>query len=287
MLLANTALILWCLFSWPEWLAKATLLSYSKPVRAFLAVGFLNILLLIKALVLFEGGFSKWIKVGAALLMSVVITLLSRELYEGYMDLKMSILILFLLFGSFYLILSGNKDWSRKALLVISLAIVFVAGLFVNPVVSGLDAVYQQNLIKKIQQINSADNGLWIVDSGAEIGFPIINLPLMAGAPTINSTNVYPVLERWHLLDPDGSEEDIYNRYAHISMNLTNTNSETNFALKSPDLFEVNLNIADLEKLEVSYVFSKRDLSRLSNEEVSLVELADENGFRIYIVNYN
>ena len=287
MLLANTALILWCLFSWPEWLAKATLLSYSKPVRAFLAVGFLNILLLIRALELFEGGFSKSIKVGAALLMSVVITLLSRELYEGYMDLKMSILILFLLFGSFYLILSGNKDWSRKALLVISLAIVFVAGLFVNPVVSGLDAVYQQNLIKKIQQINSADNGLWIVDSGAEIGFPIINLPLMAGAPTINSTNVYPILERWHLLDPDGSEEDIYNRYAHISMNLTNTNSETNFALKSPDLFEVNLNIADLEKLEVSYVFSKRDLSRLSNEEVSLVELADENGFRIYIVNYN
>ncbi|WP_423219223.1 DUF7657 domain-containing protein [Acetobacterium malicum] len=287
MLLANTALILWCLFSWPEWLAKATLLSYSKPVRAFLAVGFLNILLLIKALVLFEGGFSKWIKVGAALLMSVVITLLSRELYEGYLDLKMNILILFLLFGSFYVILSGNKDWARKALLVISLAIVFVAGLFVNPVVSGLDAVYQQNLIKKIQQINSADNGLWIVDSGAEIGFPIINLPLMAGAPTINSTNVYPVLERWHLLDPDGSEEDIYNRYAHISMNLTNTNSETNFALKSPDLFEVNLNIADLEKLEVSYVFSKRDLSTLSNEEVSLIELADENGFKIYTVNYN
>jgi len=287
MLLANTALILWCLFSWPEWLAKATLLSYSKPVRAFLAVGFLNILLLIKALVLFEGGFSKWIKVGAALLMSVVITLLSRELYEGYLDLKMSILILFLLFGSFYVILSGNKDWARKALLVISLAIVFVAGLFVNPVVSGLDAVYQQNLIKKIQQINSADNGLWIVDSGAEIGFPIINLPLMAGAPTINSTNVYPVLERWHLLDPDGSEEDIYNRYAHISMNLTNTNSETNFVLKSPDLFEVNLNIADLEKLEVSYVFSKRDLSTLSNEEVSLAELADENGFKIYTVNYN
>lgn len=287
MLLANTALILWCLFSWPEWLAKATLLSYSKPVRAFLAVGFLNILLLIKALVLFEGGFSKWIKVGAALLMSVVMTLLSLEQYEGYLDFKMSILILFLLFGSFYVILSGNKDWARKALLVISLAIVFVAGLFVNPVVSGLDAVYQQNLIKKIQQINSADNGLWIVDSGAEIGFPIINLPLMAGAPTINSTNVYPILERWHLLDPDGSEEDIYNRYAHISMNLTNTNSETNFVLKSPDLFEVNLNIANLEKLEVSYVFSKRDLSTLSNEEVSLIELADENGFKIYTVNYN
>lgn len=287
MLLANVALILWCLFPWPEWLAKATLLSYSKPVRAFLAVGFLNILLMIRALALFDGEFSKWVKAGTAVLMSVVITLLSVKIYEGYFDLKMSILILFILFGSFYVILSGNKDWARKALLVISLVIVFVAGLFVNPVVRGLDAIYQQDLIKKIQQINSGENGLWIVDSGAEIGFPVINLPLMAGAPTINSTNVYPTLERWHLLDPDGSEEEIYNRYAHISMNLTNTNSETKFVLKSPDLFEVNLDINDLQKLEVSYVFSKRDLSMLSNEEVSFDELADENGFKIYTVNYN
>jgi len=287
MLLANAALILWCLFPWPEWLAKATLLSYSKPVRAFLAVGFLNILLLIRSLALFEGEFSKWIKAGTALLMSVVITLLSLKIYEGYLDLKMSILILFFLFGSFYVILRGNKEWARKVLLMISLVIIFVAGLFVNPVVSGLDAIYQQDLIKKIQQINSVENGLWIVDSGAEIGFPVLNLPLMAGAPTINSTNVYPTLERWHLLDPDGSEEEIYNRYAHISMNLTNMNNETNFVLKSPDLFEVNLNIADLEKLEVSYVFSKRDLTMLSNEKISFDELADENGFKLYAINYN
>ena len=287
MLVANAALILWCLFPWPEWLAKATLLSYSKPVRAFLAVGFLNILLLIRSLALFEGEFSKWTKAGAALLMSVVITLLSLKIYEGYLDLKMSILILFFLFGSFYVILSGNKNWARKALFVISLVIVFVAGLFINPVVSGLDGIYQLNLIKKIQQINTAENGLWIVDSGTEIGFPVINLPLMAGAPTINSTNVYPSLERWHLLDPDGSEEKIYNRYAHISINLTNTNNETSFVLKSPDLFEVNLNINDLEKMEVAYVFSKRDLSLFSSEKVTFKELADENGFKLYSINYN
>lgn len=286
MLITNMILILWCLFPWPEWLAKATLLSYSKPVRAFLAVGFLNILLLIRSLAFFEGEFSKWVRASSAMVMSLVITLLAFKTYEGYLGLKMSILILFFLFGSFYIILSGNKDWARKALIVVSLVIVFVAGLFVNPVVSGLDAVYELNLIKKIQQINTAENGLWIVDSGAEIGFPVINLPLMAGAPTINSTNVYPTLERWRLLDQDGSEEKIYNRYAHISINLTNTDNETNFVLKSPDLFEVNLNINDLEKLKVSYVFSKRDLSMLSNEKISFDERADENGFKVYAINY-
>ena len=102
MLVTNAILIVWCLLPWPEWLAKVTLLSYSKPVRAFLAVGFLNILLLIRALALFEGAFSKWVKVGSAMLMSLVITLLAFKTYEGYLDLKMSILILFFLFGSFY-----------------------------------------------------------------------------------------------------------------------------------------------------------------------------------------
>lgn len=287
MLATNAILIVWCLLPWPEWLAKVTLLSYSKPVRAFLAVGFLNILLLIRALALFEGAFSKWVNVFSAMMMSLVVILLALKTYEGYFDLKMTMLILVFLLGSFYVILSANKDWARKALLGISLLIVFVAGLFVNPVVSGLDGIYELNVIKKIQQINTAENGLWIVDSGAEIGFPIINLPLMAGAPTINSTNVYPTLERWHLLDPDGSEEEVYNRYAHISMNLTGVDHETNFVLKSPDLFEVNLNLNDLEKLEVAYVFSKRDLSMLSNEKVSFDELADENGFKIYAINYH
>ncbi|WP_303871821.1 hypothetical protein [Acetobacterium wieringae] len=287
LLLTNAMMIMWCLFPWPEWLAKITLLSYSKPVRAFLAVGFLNILLLIRALSLFEGAFSKWFKVGSALLMSLGITLLAFKTYEGYLDLKMSMIILLLLFGSFYVILSGNKEWARKTLLVIVFGIIFIAGLFVNPVVSGLDAIYQMNVINRIQQTNMTENGLWIVDSGEEIGFPVINFPLMAGAPTINSTNVYPNLERWHLLDPDGSAEEIYNRYAHISINLINTGDETHFKLKSPDLFEVNLNIKDLEKLEVTYVFSKRDLSTLSNEVVSFTELADENGFKIYTVNYN
>lgn len=287
LLLINAMMIVWCLFPWPEWLAKITLLSYSKPVRAFLAVGFLNILLLIRALALFDGAFSKWFKVGSALLMSLGITLLAFKTYDGYLDLKMSMISLLLLFGSFYVILSGNKEWARKTLLVIVFGIIFIAGLFVNPVVNGLDAIYQTNLINRIQQINTTENGLWIVDSGAEIGFPVINFPLMAGAPTINSTNVYPNLERWHLLDPDGSAEEIYNRYAHISVNLINTSNETHFELKSPDLFEVNLNIMDLEKLEVTYVFSKRDLSILSNEAVSFTELADENGFKIYTVNYN
>lgn len=39
--------------------------------------------------------------------------------------------------------------------------------------------------------------------------------------------------------------------------------------------------------MDVAYVFSKRDLSLLSNQKVSFNELADENGFKLYSIHYN
>jgi hypothetical protein len=108
----------------------------------------------------------------------------------------------------------------------------------------------------------------------------------MAGAATINSTNVYPNLDRWRLLDPDRSEEEVYNRYAHITINLSNRDEETRFILDSADLITIRLNTRDLEKLEVGYVLSQRDLSGFSNEDVSFIPLKNANGFTIYQLKY-
>ena len=66
-------------------------------------------------------------------------------------------------------------------------------------------------LIKEIRTIEQEKPGIWIVENA---GYPLINIPVLAGAPTINSTNVYPNLEHWSQLDPEGSNEEIYNRYA-------------------------------------------------------------------------
>lgn len=50
----NVILSLWCIVPWPSILAKITLLSNSQPSRAFLAVGFVNVLVLIRAMSLRE-----------------------------------------------------------------------------------------------------------------------------------------------------------------------------------------------------------------------------------------
>lgn len=288
MLTVSVILILWCLFQWPGWLAKITLLSYSQAARAFLAVGLLNILLLIRGLSLLEQSVPQKITAVIAVLSGIIITLISAIVYEGYIDVKMAIVILSILIGSFYALLNGNKDWAKRAILFFVVFIAFISGMFVNPISKGIEVIYDQNIVKEIKQINETNSGLWVVASGYDTGFPIINnIPIMVGAPTINSTNVYPLLERWHLLDPEKSQEDIYNRYAHISINLVDSETKSVFELKNADQVTVKLSISDLKLLNARYVLSKQELNKLSTDTVSFKEISIANGFTIYEIQYS
>ena len=106
----------------------------------------------------------------------------------------------------------------------------------------------------------------------------------MFGAPTINSVNVYPVLERWKKLDENGENFKIYNRYAHIKIDLQN-DLPTNFLFTQSDIFALNLNPADLPKLEVEYIFSRKgDLENFSTPQVKIQKIYEDAGSFIYKV---
>ncbi len=158
------------------------------------------------------------------------------------------------------------------------------AGFSVNPVQQGVDVIYQNPLTQDIAQITNSDHGdgLWLVEG---VGYPMINLPVMVGAPTINSTNVYPDLERWELLDPTGASEDIYNRYAHIHVDLQ-TQEPTSFALLSTDTVELSLNPDDLDTLQVKYILSPNDLTQFNNAEETFELLKQEGDYCIFQVVY-
>ncbi len=118
--------------------------------------------------------------------------------------------------------------------------------------------MYESEIIKQVQNINQKEAGKWIVEG---TGFPMPNYILMAGVPVINSTNTYPDMEKWHLLDTKETQEEVYNRYAHINVNLVEEeNRQEKFKLIQPDLFEVNLTKKDLETLEVKYIFTIHEL---------------------------
>lgn len=91
----------------------------------------------------------------------------------------------------------------------------------------------------------------------------------MFGAPTINSVNIYPALDRWKKLDPNGENFQIYNRYAHIRIKLGN--EPTKFYPEFLDAFNLDLNVDDIPKLEIKYIMSRNhDLENLSSANVKI-----------------
>ena len=104
-------------------------------------------------------------------------------------------------------------------------------------------------MAKPIAEENS--EALWIVDG---LGYPVINFLIPVGIPTIKSTNVYPIMERWRLLDQKGDYEDIYNRYAHIVVTLSNSPTYFEEGV-TPDQLVVKLNPEDLKTLDVGYIY--------------------------------
>ena len=73
----------------------------------------------------------------------------------------------------------------------------------------------------------------------------------------------------------------IYNRYAHVILNITDEKSTVE--LMYADQVAINLNYNDLEKLNIEYILSTKDLSE---EECSKIfeELYNEDGMYIYKV---
>ncbi len=105
------------------------------------------------------------------------------------------------------------------------------------------------------------------------------NYILMAGVPVINSTNTYPDMEKWHLLDTEKTQEEVYNRYAHINVNFVEEeNGKEKFRLIQPDLFEVNLTQKDLETLDVKYIFTIHELEGFE-------KIYENHSYKIFKVN--
>lgn len=281
LLTINTFLGLWCTFKWPVFLAKITLLSNSQPGRAYLAVGLVNVLMLIRALAISENKLNIKKTVIASMLMAIFVTIFTLGSFDNYLNKYMVLVILILLSVSFFAIFSSYGHKNNK-LIFLCAAIVVISGVLVNPIQRGVDVIYKKPLAKTIKSINESNRGLWIVEGS---GFPISNFPIMVGAPTINSTNVYPMLERWEILDPKGENKEVYNRYAHINLQLNNSGKSTFVKGESPDQFTVMLDINDLKTLDVKYILTKNDIEGLNNEKIDFEKLYDELGYKIYKVN--
>jgi len=257
----------WLAVSYPDWVAKYTLFSYVLEDRLQLTVNLTALYMSIWAFSLLLK--HKPLSFRDSALFSLLIMLfygycIFYSPMAGYLELVRGGIVITLLFFSVmnFAFLKGMKKLFLSCIVIY----ITVAGLTVNPVSRGLDAIYNKAIAQKILAIKARDSdGKWMVNNSLQLG----NFLVALGVKTFNSVHYYPDLKMWELLDPAGSYSQIYNRYAHVQVQLTN--QQTHFELVQKDYFILFLNFNDLKKTGVKYILSRGQLITPLLREIDFV----------------
>lgn len=191
----------------------------------------------------------------------------------------LAVFLIVLLSVSIFVIFKFNNEKYKNCFLILCIFIILTSGVLVNPIESGL-SYYDQEPVQFVGKIVDNDpNALWIVTNNHGSIFT------SAGAPTINSVNTYPDLNRWEQFDENHEFINAYNKYAHITVKLTNEN-KTCFEESHGGKFNVTLNVDDLKILNVTYLVSNNDISHFSTNNVNFDEMYKNDQIRIYKLEF-
>lgn len=274
---------LFTMVGFPKIISKITLLSYSTTARTILALGYIDVLFLVRSMSLETHNY----KTSKAIILSLVLSLIMVgicKLYNGEYDGRILISILFMMcMWLFFFTLKYDSKYGKYAFTLGIVGVMFLAGAKVNPITRDIKMITDSPIIKAAESINNEDEGIWLTEA---MDFPCANYLVMAGCPTINSTNSYPNLELMKKFDKDGKYEKIYNRYAHVYIELVpneNMISEK-FVQVAPDIFRLYITPNDLKDLNIKYIFTVRVMENDENQTFDLIY--NENNYHIYKVNY-
>lgn len=262
---------IYCTIGFPEILAKITLLSNVPTSRIAAVIGILNLFILLRCITLQKSNlFNKKLAILISVFVSINIAFVIYKTYEKQLVFVHLFILLITTIPTYYFLLQIKTEGYDKYFAIASIIIALLSSVWVNPMRSGLDVIENNELGKEIVRINNEEQGVWVTQ---DING---NFPIMYGLKCINSINTYPTLDRWHKLDPSKKYEDVYNRYAHITIEIDNVD-EAVFEQGSDDSFLVRLNIDDLEEIGVKYIISQ---SNYIDERLN--KISNVQGYSIY-----
>ncbi|MCM1577245.1 MAG: hypothetical protein NC078_00420 [Ruminococcus sp.] len=280
LLIGSIYLFIYCSVGFPEWLAKITLMSYSTEGRAIDILIYICSLLMIRNLAADKKERAYFSKEAALIISSVVAIYaiyVSNKEYSNYMTIEYIVFItICILMLSLALFNAVSHKYKRR---IIATGIIGIAlcGSAVNPITCGMSALKSKPAALAIQRIVTEDpDAKW---ASLNMGQYVI----ANGGSCINSVNYLPNLELWHKLDTTGEYEEVYNRYAHVTLNLTQ--EETSFTLIQADSIRLNLNYSDMEKCDIKYLTASSPVFEDSSA-VDFELIYDEGGYYIYKVVY-
>ena len=289
---------LYAVIGFPSVLARFTLMSNVPVTRLAYPLGYLDIMLVVYACAMGADGTGGRVReyrqmgLGVRVLIAAVVAVAYAAimaarafflLLEGFSAVIYLFVGAFFAIGAFVVLLPEDAvrahDRSRGQFLALWTVLVVCAGLCVNPVQLGVAELMEDDVVKMVDKVEQSDpDGMWVGDSSI-----IAQSCLVTGAKTLNSVNSYPNLDLWHRIDPDGENEDVYNRYAHILVEMTDAD-EGSFQLLVPDTFLVTLTGEDVVDLGIDYWLSAHDLTAYDSETVAFEPLAEADGLTVYHV---
>jgi len=277
----------WMFIGFPQFLADITMLKSSPSYRTIIIWGFLNVLILIRALSIMKFKINNLIAIAISLVLAVLSVIANRCVYNEYMDILKLIVTAILSFPLFFLVL---KNKINKLLITIIAVLMIISGLAVNPIQRGIAVVNKAPLANAIRNINNEEPGLWLFETGKLTNVYMMNYPIMSGAATVNSTNLYPNLEAFRKLDKENKYIDIYNRHCNIAVNLIDGNSKNDyqkFVLVAQEYILINMTKEDLINLNIKYILTLRNLSEFNSDKIKFELVYVTSKFAIYKLHYD
>ncbi|WP_439116394.1 DUF7657 domain-containing protein [Paenibacillus aceti] len=264
----------WLFVKYPSFIAKISLFSYVQEGRlAHIALGFLSVLLSIWmiGIIIEHKPFSKFEKVCSCIVVAIIYaSSLINTPMMSYLGIVLTIVTLIWFLTINYFICNGKF----KLFAVVMLPIV-ITGMLINPISRGTGAIKNLEISKEIINIESRSPGqTWMANNSIYNGQLLVSL----GMKVLNGVHFTPDISLWEKVDTQGKYRDIYNRYAHVMVNIVN--EETNFVLDNPDVFTLNIHYRDVSKLNVKYLLSNVEIPIEMNIEPIYKDL--NSGLLIY-----
>ena len=250
-------------------LAKLTLLSYSTSERLYTVWGFsASVLLLLECYYLAPAGIApagrgetrtpdqvhmeraamavKLVLLNGSVLLLLAWAILRHRDYVDYMGAAGFCYVGLGLFVLANLLFFGKKRQFMTLMLILTL----FCGAIVNPINSGTAMMTDTPLAREVRAIDAEDSGRWV----ALDHWFLPKYIYAQGVDCVNYLNWPPRFDLFTPLDQNGEYIEVYNRYAHMTITLTD--EPTAFILNNIDQIQIDLNVDDLRLWDVSYVVS-------------------------------
>lgn len=162
------------------------------------------------------------------------------------------------------------------SLVVAVVALAMVAG--VVPLYRGVLDLRDTALGRAVQEVQAARPGTWVgLDDGA-----VVAVLREAGVPSFSGVQGWPSDEMWDLIDPAGTQESAWNRYAHVGW--TADPAAEAIALPAADALTLRFDsCAELAQEHVDYVATSEPLDQACVRELATAPGGDAT-YRVYEV---